>query len=109
MRYKLIIGNSSHSSWSMRAWLLSRFVDAPFEQVSVDLCRPDSRESVRTLRGQAGLVPVLIDDGLPMWDTLAFTECPYGEHPLFGQWFALGQDERPVIERFELPRRAPAR
>jgi len=71
---RLIIGNKNYSSWSMRGWMLLRFAELPFTEVSVDLYRPDSRERVVGLGGQTGLVPVLVADGHPIWDTLAITE-----------------------------------
>ena len=80
MRYKLVIGNKNYSSWSMRAWMLLRFVDVPFEEIVVPLYRPGSRDEVRRYGGQTGLVPVLIDGETPIWDTLAITECLYEEH-----------------------------
>ena len=80
MRYKLIIGNKNYSSWSMRAWLLLRLADVPFEQISISLYQPDSRNLAKQHGGQTGLVPLLIDDELPIWDTLAITESLYEEH-----------------------------
>lgn len=74
MTYSLIIGQKNYSSWSMRAWLLLKALSIPFEEITVPLYRPDSREAVRALGGQTGLVPVLIDDGTPIWDTLAIFE-----------------------------------
>lgn len=74
---RLIIGNKNYSSWSMRAWMLLRFAKLPFEEVSVDLYRSGSRERVLELGGETGLVPVLIAEGQPIWDTLAITEYLY--------------------------------
>lgn len=81
MRYKLIIGNINYSSWSMRAWLLMRLAGVPFEEIVVPLYGDDSREAVRKLGGQSGLVPVLIDGSTPIWDTLAITETLYEAYP----------------------------
>jgi glutathione S-transferase len=81
MRYKLIIGNKNYSSWSMRAWLLLRLADVPFEEISIPLYLPNSRDLVKRQGGQTGLVPVLIDGELPIWDTLAIAESLYEEHP----------------------------
>ena len=74
MSYRLVIGNKNYSSWSMRAWLLLKHVGAPFEEVEVLLYRPGSREEVKRLGGETGLVPVLIDGELAIWDTLALFE-----------------------------------
>jgi glutathione S-transferase len=65
----------------MRAWLLLRFVNASFEEISVSLYKPRSREKVMNLGGQTGLVPVLEADGYPIWDTLAITEFLFEQYP----------------------------
>ncbi len=67
--YTLILGQKNYSSWSMRAWLLLEALELPFDEVTIPLYRPDSHHAVRELGGQTGLVPVLVDDGTPLWDT----------------------------------------
>jgi glutathione S-transferase len=37
MSYTLVIGNKNYSSWSMRAWLLLRFVGAAFTEQKINL------------------------------------------------------------------------
>jgi glutathione S-transferase len=81
MAYTLVIGQKNYSSWSMRAWLLLRTVGAPFEEVTVPLYRPDSHATVRGHGGETGLVPVLVDDGFPIWDTLAIFEHVHEAYP----------------------------
>ncbi len=81
VRTTLVIGNKNYSSWSMRAWMLMRFTGEPFEEVLVPLYREGSRERVIALGGETGLVPVLIDGGTPIWDTLAITETLHERHP----------------------------
>src|SRR5262245_35133879 len=78
---QLVIGNKNYSSWSMRAWMLLHLAETPFTEVAIDLYRPGSREQVFALGGQSGLVPVLIADGDPIWDTLAITEYLYELSP----------------------------
>ena len=39
MSYTLIIGNKNYSSWSMRVWLLLRFVNATFIEKSINWVR----------------------------------------------------------------------
>jgi len=79
--YTLILGQKNYSSWSMRAWLLLKFLDVPFEEVTVPVYRPQSRDAVRALGGQTGLVPVLREGDTAMWDTLAIFEHFYETHP----------------------------
>ena len=81
MSYTLIIGPKNYSSWSMRAWLLLRWLQVPFEEVSVDVYAPGCREAVRALGGEPGLVPVLQDGGLAIWDTPAIFEHLYELYP----------------------------
>ena len=74
---QLVIGNKNYSSWSMRAWMLLRFAELPFTEITIDLYRPTSRDEVLALGGETGLVPVLRADGHAIWDTLAITEYIY--------------------------------
>lgn len=80
MTYTLILGPKNYSSWSMRAWLLLKALDVPFDEVTVPLYRSESREAVRALGGQTGLVPVLLDNGTAIWDTLAIFERLYEDY-----------------------------
>lgn len=74
---QLYIGNKNYSSWSMRPWVLMKQAGIPFEEIMV---RFDSFEADSTfkkaLRGvnPVGKVPVLMDDGFAVWDTLAIAE-----------------------------------
>jgi glutathione S-transferase len=74
---KLYIGNKNYSSWSMRPWVLLKHAGIAFEEVPVrfDSFGADSNFK-RTLQGvnPAGRVPVLVDDGFAVWDTLAIAE-----------------------------------
>ena len=78
--YTLVLGQKNYSSWSMRAWLLLKTLGVPFDEVTIPLYRPESRESVRAWGGQTGLVPVLIESGTAIWDTLAIFEHLYENH-----------------------------
>jgi glutathione S-transferase len=74
---KLYVANKNYSSWSMRPWVLLKQAGIAFEEVVVrfDSFAPDSNFK-RTLQGvsPAGRVPVLVDDGFAVWDTLAIAE-----------------------------------
>jgi glutathione S-transferase len=74
---QLYIGNKNYSSWSMRPWVLMTQAGIPFEEVMLrfDAFTPDSVFKQR-LAGltPAGRVPVLVDDGFAVWDTLAIAE-----------------------------------
>ena len=73
----LYIGNKNYSSWSMRPWVLMKQLQIPFQEVMVrfDSFKSDSAFK-RTLASvnPTGKVPVLVDEGFAVWDTLAITE-----------------------------------
>jgi glutathione S-transferase len=69
----LVIGNKNYSSWSLRPWLLMRQAGIPFNEVRVPLYQPDSTASLSAL-SPSGLVPVLHDGDLRVWDSLAICE-----------------------------------
>jgi glutathione S-transferase len=74
---KLLIGNKNYSSWSMRPWILLRQAGIPFEEVMVRFDSFDGDSTFKeTLRAvtPVGRVPVLVDDGFAVWDTLAIAE-----------------------------------
>jgi glutathione S-transferase len=74
---QLYIANKNYSSWSMRPWVLLRQAGIDFEEVYVrfDSFAPDSQFKT-TLQdiNPVGKVPVLVHDGLAVWDTLAIAE-----------------------------------
>jgi glutathione S-transferase len=74
---QLYIANKNYSSWSMRPWVLLRQAGIDFEEVYVrfDSFAPDSQFKT-ALKGvnPVGKVPVLVHDGLAVWDTLAIAE-----------------------------------
>ena len=74
---KLYIGNKNYSSWSMRPWVLLKQAGIPFEEVMVRFDSFDSESAFKeTLKAvtPVGRVPVLVDDGFAVWDTLAIAE-----------------------------------
>ena len=74
---KLVIGNKNYSSWSLRAWLVLREAGIPFEEVMIrfgsGFGNGEFTERVRRY-SPAGRVPVLVDDDLVVWDSLAIAE-----------------------------------
>jgi glutathione S-transferase len=73
MTLTLIIGNKNYSSWSLRPWLFLTHHGIPFEEVRIPLYRDDSQARIAAY-SPAGKVPVLMDDGLTVWDSLAILE-----------------------------------
>ena len=70
---KLIIGNQNYSTWSMRPWVWIHFHEIP---VTVEKITLFSEQAKSVLGGHFsdGKVPLLIDDGLEIWDTLSMLE-----------------------------------
>ena len=74
---KLYIGNKNYSSWSMRPWVLLKQAEIPFEEVMVRFDSFDAGSDFKNALGPinpVGKVPVLVDDGFAIWDTLAIAE-----------------------------------
>ena len=87
---QLYIGNKNYSSWSMRPWVLMRHYQIPFDEVMVrfdDFHGSDSAFKQRVAQvTPTGRVPVLVDDGFAVWDTLAIAEYlaeRFPQHPLW--------------------------
>jgi len=73
---QLYIGNKNYSSWSMRPWVLMTELGIAFEEVRLRLdWAPDSpfKKTLLTL-APTGRVPLLVDAGFAVWDTLAIVE-----------------------------------
>jgi glutathione S-transferase len=79
---KLYIGNKNYSSWSMRPWVLLTQAGIPFEEVMVRFDSFDAGSHLQAgghpAQNPVGKVPVLVDDGFAVWDTLAIAEYPSG-------------------------------
>ena len=73
---QLVIGNKNYSSWSMRPWVLMKQLGIPFEETKLrfDFAAGSPFRQAVAKHSPAGLVPVLLDEGLAIWDTLAITE-----------------------------------
>lgn len=71
--YTLVLGNKTYSSWSLRGWLAARLAGIDFEEVVIPLRKPDTRRTILQY-SSAGLVPILLVDGEPVWDSLAIAE-----------------------------------
>jgi glutathione S-transferase len=73
----LYIGNKNYSSWSMRPWVLLTQARIPFDEVMVrfDSFAADSqfKQQIGSVN-PTGKVPVLVDGGFAVWDTLAIAE-----------------------------------
>jgi glutathione S-transferase len=86
---QLYIGNKNYSSWSLRPWVLMTQAGIAFDEVKLrfDDMGPASRFRREVARiSPAGRVPVLIDEGLTVWDTLAIAEYLAEKFPEKSLW-----------------------
>ncbi len=76
MPMQLYIGNKNYSSWSLRAWLLMTQAGIEFEEIKLRLDWNVASDFKKTLLRLAptGRVPLLVDAGFAVWDTLAIVE-----------------------------------
>jgi len=67
---KLVIGNKNYSSWSLRAWLFLTQSQIAFEEVYLPLFTRRWYDEIEQY-GAAGRVPILVDEAVTVWDTMA--------------------------------------
>ena len=72
---ELVIGTKAWSTWSLRPWLALKRTGAPFAETLIQH-RPADGVSAAQIRphSPSGLVPVLKDGELTIWDSLAICE-----------------------------------
>lgn len=72
MHYRLITANRNYSSWSLRAWVLMKALEIPFEDEFVTFAGLDNYETFRAFNPN-GMVPALLDGDRTVWDSLGIT------------------------------------
>src|SRR5262245_42487476 len=85
MGYRLVIGNKNISSWSLRPWLAMRQAGIPFEEIQIELRRPDTPANIRHY-SPSGRVPALLVGDLAIWESLAILEYLAETHPEARLW-----------------------
>ncbi len=85
---QLVIGNKNYSSWSMRPWVLMRQLGIDFEEVKLrfDFAEGSAFRQAVARFTPARTVPVLVDEGFSVWDTLAIAEYLHEKFPGRGVW-----------------------
>ena len=75
MSLELVVGTKKWSTWSLRPWLVVKRSGLPFRETLVEL-REENGVSEAAIRAHSpsGLVPVLKDGDLTIWDSLAVCE-----------------------------------
>ena len=87
--YTLYVGTKRFSSWSLRPWLAMKMAKLPFEEKTITLRQPDTKENIKR-HSPSGKVPLLrIEDKgqvETVWDSLAICETLAERHPSANFW-----------------------
>jgi glutathione S-transferase len=78
--YRLVIANRNYSSWSLRAWLYLTESNIEFEEIWIPLFTDDWQSEIAKY-SPAGRLPVLLDDDIAVWDTMAIISHVLEKHP----------------------------
>jgi len=70
MGYELFVLGYNYSSWSMRAGVLMRFAGLPYTETLIPYAKLADLKAL----SPSGTAPVLVHDGLKIWDSLAIAE-----------------------------------
>ncbi len=88
MALLLVTANKTYSSWSMRPWVLMTQLGINFTERRLRFDRDAVSAFSQAVAevSPAGRVPVLVDDGFAVWDTLAIVEYLHERFPDRGVW-----------------------
>ncbi|PQM56982.1 MAG: glutathione S-transferase [Rhodobacteraceae bacterium] len=81
----LVIADKNYSLWPLAPWLCMKKVKMPFAEKLIRFGQHDTREKMLEY-GPTGRVPVLIHDGLKVWDSLAICEFVNDLYPSENLW-----------------------
>ena len=82
---KLVIGNKNYSSWSLRPWIAMKQIGLSFEEAVIPMAMPGTRAEMLKY-APTGLVPVLIDGGALVFETIAILEYLNDKYPEAKLW-----------------------
>lgn len=88
-RYTLIVGTKNWSSWSLRAWLALHATGAPFDEITVRLRQPDTRDQIRRLVPSDRVPALRIEQeggSFTVFDSLAICDTLAELHPEANLW-----------------------
>lgn len=86
MSLRLVIANPNYSSWSLRPWLILQHHKIPFEVLRIPILPTETFGERIGRYSPARKVPVLIDDGLVIWESLAIAEYLAERFPHLQLW-----------------------
>jgi glutathione S-transferase len=82
---ELVIGNKNYSSWSLRPYMALAMAGIPFSEKLVLMLRPDTPKKLAPYKA-TGKLPLLVHNGLVVWDTLAIIEYADETWPTKSVW-----------------------
>lgn len=82
---EIVIGTKNWSTWSLRPWLVLKRCNVDFVETLVPLRWDTSSEAI-AVHSPTGLVPVLKDGALTVWDSLAICEYLNDQFPEAKLW-----------------------
>jgi glutathione S-transferase len=85
-KMELLIGDKLWSSWSMRPWLVMKRTGAIFTETLIRLRTERTNDDARAAGSPSGLVPVLKDGSLAVWDSIAICEYLAERFPAASLW-----------------------
>ena len=83
---ELVIGTKTWSTWSLRPWLVIKRTGAVFTETLVQLREVETSTAEILRHSPSGLVPVLKDGDLTIWDSLAICEYLAERFPAANLW-----------------------
>lgn len=70
----LYIAYKNYSSWSLRPWIAMKVAGIPFKETILPFYHDDSLDKLGALYQIPAQVPVLVENEMPVWDSLAILE-----------------------------------
>lgn len=83
---EIVVGTKKWSTWSLRPWLALKRTGAPFKETLIQLREFEATTEAILPHSPSGLVPVLKDGDLTVWDSLAICEYLAERFPAARLW-----------------------
>jgi glutathione S-transferase len=83
---EIVVGTKNWSTWSLRPWLVLKRTGAPFIETLIQLREFETSTAEILKHSPSGMVPVLKDGDLTIWDSLAICEYLAERFPAANLW-----------------------